>query len=455
VGKDKGKIEGLVANLKEKDKELDAFLEAQGVSREEREAIAKELEDTRFDEDTTVIQARGNLRATRANAGFDRLREQIKNAGVFVRRQTKRFGEGSAEALDAITQEEELNSQLAREGFDLRRTKDERRTIPLRNLENPVPLARAEARNARRNLADMRGDRQNFSKNEIEQAINAVMEADAGTTKALEDWGKQANENATDLIRSRSELRQSQTADPVKRAREEARLAAQLLARGGFENQAAANRARAERNNTRRAAIQAERDADLDLIRARSELRQSRTDDPVAQANEEANLASRVLAKGGFENPAEKMRARAKRNTTRRDASRIGFEDELDTIKFKLDMEDITKETAISMLTALERQVKDVSGMRDLKRRLRQEGKALRDEADSEYGLSFDGIKLPTLYEVRRAVSTGNPTGGTAVQNNNQIVVNVNDPNAVDGVARVLEEYVSSQGSIARAMGAR
>src|SRR4029077_238360 len=86
-----------------------------------------------------------------------------------------------------------------------------------------------------------------------------------------------------------------------------------------------------------------------------------------------------------------------------------------DTIQFNLDMERIDKSTAASEIEALARRVKNNKA---LKRQYEVEAHNLRKEADEGgYELDVGSIKLPSPYEVFRAIKEGQraSAGSTSV----------------------------------------
>ena len=95
---------------------------------------------------------------------------------------------------------------------------------------------------------------------------------------------------------------------------------------------------------------------------------------------------------------------------------------------------DIGKLTLDQQIAAYQRILNTQKLTRDARRDLRRKIYALRKETenDSTFDLNVGNIKLPTIYEIRRAVSGGVNGGGvTVTQSNNYQINGAGDPKAV------------------------
>lgn len=190
-----------------------------------------------------------------------------------------------------------------------------------------------------------------------------------------------------------------------------------------------------------------------DLLRARYDFLASQTTDPVQQARLQFQLANRVVQRGGFEGPADRYRALAERNRARTGYQEARFRQRVEDIDFYRDVGRYTTEQEIAALHRLERTMKLT---KDQKREIQRRVHQLRTEADreGELDLNLDSVRLPTLYEIRRAV--GNRQQGQSIVNQNRATVIVNSQDDVPAVARVMEQHNQGLGrAMARQAGRR
>jgi hypothetical protein len=119
-----------------------------------------------------------------------------------------------------------------------------------------------------------------------------------------------------------------------------------------------------------------------------------------------------------------------------------------DDIDFDLDMDKITRDQAINRYQALLRSHNLTKQMRrDIQRKIKQ----LRDDsANAAQGFDLDigSIKLPTIYDVRRAIGglkAGLSQGSRAQVNSNvQVNVEVNDPKAAPRVFDAIDRALGT-----------
>jgi TP901 family phage tail tape measure protein len=154
---------------------------------------------------------------------------------------------------------------------------------------------------------------------------------------------------------------------------------------------------------------------------------------------------------------AERKQQDADVRQTEADTMRARQQDRFDTIEFEASIGKISREQEISQLQTLLRTVKN---NRALRRSIRQQIYQLRHQADSDSGvdLNVGNIKLPTVYEIRRAIKGGaGPTQHqVTVQNNNRINLDVNSAADVDEVFSRIDEITgSSLAAAGRSAGVR
>jgi hypothetical protein len=183
----------------------------------------------------------------------------------------------------------------------------------------------------------------------------------------------------------------------------------------------------------------------LDLINARYEYLRSLTDNPVKLAKLDEQEANRVLARGGFKNQAERYRALADRNNKRRARVNAVNDRRIENLDYEHDIGKLTDDAYIRALKRIESTMKVGSEARRLQHDANQE---------DQFNVNVGDIKLPTIYEIRRAVA-GSRGGATVVQNNAVTLHahGVNDPKAL--MAQVDNHLTRGGKSAVRAAGLR
>lgn len=139
------------------------------------------------------------------------------------------------------------------------------------------------------------------------------------------------------------------------------------------------------------------------------------------------NLENLIRGGGG---QAEIARARAEIVGAQAAVRDAQFQDQLGDIDFLLEMERISVSQAIQMLQRLA----EIPGateemIRTIERRIKQ----LRDEVNGDLAFNLPDIRLPTLYEVRRLMQSGQPAGTGGYQDNRMVTIgSVNLSNDID-----------------------
>lgn len=162
------------------------------------------------------------------------------------------------------------------------------------------------------------------------------------------------------------------------------------------------------------------------MVNAQAEYALSGTSDPVKQA-QIALQRDRQLV-GFAQTPADKLSALAKVRSDQRDKRNAVYNEQLDTINFDADIGKIDKDVQISRLQSL---LQTIRGNKDLRRQIRRQIYQLKhDSSDNALDdVNIGDIKLPTTYEIRRAMKQGlggqqkvtivNQLGGVNVTTNN------------------------------------
>jgi hypothetical protein len=195
-----------------------------------------------------------------------------------------------------------------------------------------------------------------------------------------------------------------------------------------------------------------------DFLNAKAEYDSSLTDDPVKLARIQERLARQLLARGGFKTPAERLRAQAQVNKSVRDREKAVADQKVDQINFDAEIGRITQDAQIRALRGVERTLRRGSQLRkDVHRqilRLQHESA----EASESFSLDVGNIRLPSIYEVHRAIKEGRRGANaarTAVVNNNP-TLNVYLAPGDDGtqVIRTLDQQLGTSARSALRAGA-
>lgn len=397
---------------------------------QEAETALNQARNTQFQAHLQDIQSRGRLdvaQGTRDTIG--RARNQVtaaRRALAYARQHRARHPVAYREALIALDQAEETLDDATQS-----------RAESITDLEGRLAVSRAHgdplvaAQQALRAAGRLRR-RPNESGREfgLRQAV------------ARQDAINQGQDAERDLHAAIGEWRSSVSGDPRDQAQAELENAQSEL-RDASRGTAAWWRARAKINQARRQVQK----ADADMASARLELRRAGTDDPVAQARIDEQIARQGIS---GTTGAERIRARARLREAHRNTLQTSVTARTDTVDFNLAMEKITADQAASQLESLARSHGIGKAMRrDLLRRAHDLRKQSEQEA-SGFALDVGTIKLPTIYDVRRAMAPlrqGADLGASARMN---AVTNMNlTINAGDGPGAEERVYAG----VDRAMG--
>jgi hypothetical protein len=139
------------------------------------------------------------------------------------------------------------------------------------------------------------------------------------------------------------------------------------------------------------------------LIAAQFALRESQTDDPVKQAQLELAAARSVLKHGHFDNRAEKIQAQAEVNNKARALRDARLQSKESDIDFDLSMDRISVQDAMDRYNAL---LKGHNLSKEQRRQIQQRVHDLEQQSANDtsgFVLDVGSIKMPTIYDVRRA----------------------------------------------------
>lgn len=298
---------------------------------------------------------------------------------------------------------------------------------------DPVTAAQAAVSAARNTLAALR--RSGADPNDIKQALANVISLEIQAAQTVRDRANTIRNLNFQIAQARAE------GDPAAQARLAQAQAKQNIAHA--KNQEERLQGLLDLVNANNQAEQAARD----LEAARYEFLASLTDDPVEQARIERTAAHRAIrgTRG-----AERYRARARANQADRQFIQAQITSKQEDIDFDLFMENIDRQTAIERYQAL---LKEKGLTKAMKRDIQRRIKELQKEGDAEasgFGLELGSIRMPTVYDVRRAIGSAQGSRQAVrdrivsnMQNNVQIYVN--DPNAADAVFDAMDRAVGTQ----------
>lgn len=241
----------------------------------------------------------------------------------------------------------------------------------------------------------------------IDAAIKAHMKGSLAYLQLIQQRDAQREQvvqDQLDLIAARGNLRTASITDPTAKAKATIGNLQDQLAFAQEHNlgdkaiiDLQTQIAQARTDLAQQAAQEAQ-----DLIAAQFELQESKTDDPVKQAQIELQ-AARAKAKDPSLTAAEKLRAQADVNNKAKALRDANLSDKEDTIDFNLSMERISTQDAIDQYEALLK-VKNLgkAQRRQILQRV-HDLKAQQDQESGSFDLDVGSIKMPTVYDVRRA----------------------------------------------------
>ena len=412
----------------------------------EKQRVLQEVELSESD-----MKERQKERDTLAALQSARVVEPGEKRAIAQRKREAERGELRAELVEARKEEpklrgaaekkvrerqEELTKEEVEEQRSARKERVERieaagklQLAQIPSYEKPRRL-QLEQTNAERVLQYMRGHRGDFDWKELMAAQERVDLAKMAVAENLREEGRKARDMESEIQKARAE------GSPVVQAGYD--IASAL--RHGREARTPEQRREAVREmvnaqNERHKAL-------VDRARQETALAESETTDPVTQALDKLRGAYRNLSMARGE---ETIGAQAEVNRARQDYAKALVSRAEKDIDFQLQMEKISKETAISRLKAL---LKTHKLGREEEQEILLRIHNLQKAATGE-GLTFrlapGNIKMPTTYDVQKALRETDaiyrrtvaarhhavPSGAelqahrTSISNTNHITINV------------------------------
>lgn len=336
---------------------------------------------------------RQQLRAETGN--LKELRQDRKQRKAFLKEVEAEFRRQQYEE-NAATREARTQLRVSRTANPLAQAR-----IQLQAINAEIPRAIEVYTRNSKEVMDLFAERQEILAQQVQEQVNLIDARGSLRAAGLAGEGNeverarvelqtlqaklgfmQANANRFDpaeILQLQAEVREAQI-DLAEQVEEEA----EQLALAAIDIRIA--RAEAGGNDVRAARLQ--------LVRARTELGQA--DTPLERREARANLIGR---RAGL------------RDATAQQA--------IEDIEFQADIGKLTLDQQIS---AYKRLLGTMKLTRDMRRDLRRRIHQLREETNNEgaFNLDVGNIRLPTIYEIRRAVQGGVNGGGTTTVNQRQ-----------------------------------
>lgn len=348
--------------------------------REALRQIRDELRKQQYEENAALREAQTQLRVSRTADPLAQARIQLQAVNNELPHAIEVYGKSSKEVLELLQQRQEILAQQVQEQLNLIDARGGLRAAGLSGKGHEIDRARVELQTLNAKLAFMQANSNRFSPAEILQLQAEIRESQIGLAEQIEQEAEQLALAAIDVRIARAEA-------------------------GG--------------NDVRAARLQ--------LVRARTELRQA--DTPLERREARATLIQR---KAGL------------RDATAQQA--------MEDIEFQADIGKLTLDQQIS---AYQRILNTMKLTRDMRRDLRRRIYQLRHETENEgtFELNVGNIRLPTIYEIKRAVKGGVNGGGVTVQQNHTYNIKSTDPKgAASEVSRI---YGRSNKAAMRSAGLR
>jgi hypothetical protein len=373
--------------------------------------------------------------------------EAVKSAQKQVDDAARTYGVGSRQWKQAMTG---LNNSKHNQSQTIVDSTNAENALMQANVAltgDSVAVARAAEAAAQNTLAALRAS--GADANKIKEALANVKQSHVATLAAL---GQQDSQM---VAAQGAMLSANASADPTGGARARATVtnaqnALAQVARDpslhGKDRQIALINARATLRSANIALANFYRDQANQMAQARFDLKESRVDDPVKRAQIELAKARDAIRRA--RTPQERVQARTQYNNQKRALRDTRLQAREDDIDFDLDMDKITRDQAINQYQAL---LKSHNLTKAQRQEIMRKIKQLRDDsANAAQGFDLDvgDIKLPTIYDVRRAIGglkQGLSQGSRAQVNSNvQVNVQVTDPKAAPKVFDAIDQALGT-----------
>ncbi len=387
--------------------------------------------------------------AQRLQADATRTASEVRQFSANVRRFKRELkaAERRMRAIDAqIRRESAFDDRQAGRDIDLAYRQS--MTIdPVQRAVEALRAAEGSAKDSLKTFGKGSSDAKRKRKEQLTAVNNSRNEVAEARKSAAEDAKSKASEARQEAIehaRLVGDLAAARAGgDPVLQAKAQIASARAGLASGGTRNERLQSLIDLANANTALEQALAEREG------ARFDLLASQTEDPYKQAVIGRRRATYDLKHAT--GPTDKLQKRAAYNRAIQDERNAKIADRKDNIDFDLAMGKITTDAAATLIRSL---AKTKGLAKKAKRDLLLEAKRLNEEASGDYELNLDTLRLPSLYEIRRAVVGGQQ--GSSITNQYRTEIHVADPQSALRVGEQMEQYhTGSLRAMSRATGRR
>ena len=355
----------------------------------------------------TVEGEPGGARQAKLREAEDKRQRRIKGIKASIRKFNKaidvldKFQRRQLAEFKAIIRE--IHLEEVQEDIGLLDVRSQIKQVRIGD-KNPVAQAREGVRAASEALRLLRGA--GADDREIADAFLGLLQAEADLQDAIASQAEELRDATANLREARAH------GDPI--------IAAKVnldRARGELRSAETV----AERKNALAKMIQAQDQLDeayADLAVARIGLQLASTEDPVKEANLKLRQANIELRGAKGKGRQAVIEARTRRREAVRERRNTINEERVKDLEFEHSLDRITDD---QLIAGLERILKTGRISKELRRRVRQQIHQLKNETD-DFGnleLAVGNIKLPTIYDIRRAIGGGLNQQPTAVYNDN------------------------------------
>jgi TP901 family phage tail tape measure protein len=205
------------------------------------------------------------------------------------------------------------------------------------------------------------------------------------------------------------------------------------------------NEARQDLANEIRSQAEEVKEASFELARARA------GEDEVRIAGINVREAKYKLKQA--RTPADRIQAEAELINARREKQKAAAQSQIEDIEFQADIGKLSTEQQIRAYEGL---LKTLDLTKNMKRDLRRKIYDLKHDAEGDdFDLNVGDIKLPSIYEIKRAIAGGVQGGPqrTEVNTTNQITVNANGADANEVVNKLSKTLDGTTTSSLRSAG--
>jgi len=260
-----------------------------------------------------------------------------------------------------------------------------------------------------------------------------------------------------DLVQARGDYKASlidSDVDPVGASRAALATAQSILAATQnnprssevdiLQAKADVNQARFDLAHEIRSQAEAIKEASFELAKAKA------GENEIAQARISIREAKFKLDKA--RTPAERLSAQAELINAQKEKQKAIASTQIEDIEFQADIGKLTLDQQVHAYSHL---LKTLDLTKNARRDLRRKIHDLKHETDDSFDLNVGDIKLPNIYEIKRAIAGGVQGGPTStnVQTTNHVTVHANGANADEVVHKLNKTLQGNNNSTLRSAG--